>query len=114
MMTSSIDFSSLLANIRQLRETAFQENQLPISTFTQAERSGVSDFSKILQSALNKVNDIQQNSENLKVAYERGDSGIDITQVMIASQKASLAFEAIQQVRNKLIEAYRDIMAMPI
>ncbi len=113
-MTSAIDLSGLLANIRQLRETAFQENQLPLSTFNQTERGGALDFAKILHSALNKVNDIQQHSEALKTAYERGDSSIDITQVMLASQKASLAFEAMQQVRNKLIDAYKDIMNMPI
>ena len=39
---------------------------------------------------------------------------VDITDVMIASQKAGVAFEAMVQVRNKLVEAYRDVMNMPI
>lgn len=114
MMNSTVDISGLLSNIRQLRESAFQDNQLPLSTFKGEEVGNKLDFSKLLQSALSKVNDIQQHSESLKTAYELGTPGVDITQVMIASQKASLAFEAMQQVRNKLIDAYREIMNMPI
>ena len=46
-------------------------------------------------------------------AFERGDM-TDIAQVMIARQKAGVAFEATLQVRNKLLGAYRDIMNMPV
>jgi flagellar hook-basal body complex protein FliE len=47
-------------------------------------------------------------------AYEKGVAGVDITDVMIASQKASVSFQAMVQVRNKLVEAYKDVMSMPI
>ena len=43
-----------------------------------------------------------------------GVPGIDLAQVMVASQKSSVAFQAMTQVRNKLITAYEDIMKMPI
>jgi flagellar hook-basal body complex protein FliE len=39
---------------------------------------------------------------------------VDITDVMVASQKASVAFQATVQVRNKVIEAYKDVMNMAI
>ncbi|MEW8162842.1 MAG: flagellar hook-basal body complex protein FliE [Candidatus Thiodiazotropha endolucinida] len=39
---------------------------------------------------------------------------MDLAQVMIAAQKSSLSFEAMVQVRNKLVEAYKDVMNMPI
>jgi flagellar hook-basal body complex protein FliE len=39
---------------------------------------------------------------------------MDLSQVMIAVQKSSLSFEAMVQVRNKLVEAYKDVMNMPI
>ncbi|MEM7348553.1 MAG: aldehyde dehydrogenase family protein, partial [Chloroflexota bacterium] len=42
-------------------------------------------------------------------AYEMGDPGTGITQVMVASQKARVGFTAITEVRNKVIEAYRDV-----
>ena len=42
------------------------------------------------------------------------DPGTDLTEVMIAAQKASLSFRAMAEVRNKLVTAYQDIMNMPV
>jgi len=50
----------------------------------------------------------------LRESYEMGDPEVDITQVMIASQKSTVAFEAMTQVRNKLVTAYQEIMRMPV
>lgn len=47
-------------------------------------------------------------------AYIKGDPNVSISDVMIASQKSSVAFQAATQVRNKLVEAYKDVMNMPI
>ena len=71
-------------------------------------------FSQLLDQAVNKVNDLQQASNTMASDFEQGVSGVDITDVMIASQKASVSFQAMLQVRNKLIESYRDIMNMPV
>ena len=38
----------------------------------------------------------------------------DISRVMIASEKASISFEALTQVRNRVVKAYEDIMNMPV
>ena len=72
------------------------------------------DFSTLFSSAIDKVNDVQQNSSALGTAYMNGDKSVGITDVMIARQKASVAFEDAVQVRNKRVEAYKDIMNMPI
>jgi flagellar hook-basal body complex protein FliE len=50
----------------------------------------------------------------MAVAYEKGDPTIDLPQVMIAAEKASVSFQAMTQVRNRLVSAYEDIMKMPI
>ncbi len=71
-------------------------------------------FGEIMTQAIDKVNDTQMASSNLAKSYEQGVAGVDITDVMVASQKASISFEAAVQVRNKLVEAYRDVMNMPI
>lgn len=71
-------------------------------------------FGKLFERAVNSVNDTQQASAAMAKAYEQGQPGVDITDVMIASQKASVSFQAMVQVRNKLVEAYRDVMNMPI
>lgn len=71
-------------------------------------------FGDLLNNAIDKVNEMSQHSADLKRAYERDDPSVDITQVMIASQKARIGMEAMTQVRNKVVEAYKDVMNMPI
>ncbi len=73
-----------------------------------------SQFSTLLKDALSHVNGLQQQSSTMRTAFEMGDPNLSLAQVMIASQKSSLAFEATVQVRNKLVEAYKDIMSMPV
>ncbi|MBK9131097.1 MAG: flagellar hook-basal body complex protein FliE [Gammaproteobacteria bacterium] len=72
------------------------------------------DFSDMLSRAVNNVNDAQQESAALKEAFQRGDESVDISRVMIASQKASIEFQLMMQVRNRLVSAYQDIMNMQI
>jgi len=60
------------------------------------------------------VNETQSRSSALQTAYELGDKSVDITQVMVQMQKASVSFEAMTQVRNRLVSAYQDIMNMPL
>lgn len=71
-------------------------------------------FSGILKEALNEVNDLHQNSAELKKKFTLGDPQVSLIDTMVASQKAGLAFDATLQVRNKLVQAYTDIMNMPI
>ena len=47
-------------------------------------------------------------------AFERGVDGVDLAQVMLESQKASVSFRALTEVRNRLVNVYQDIMNMPI
>ena len=70
-------------------------------------------FHIAIADALKSVNVIQTQAGDASTAFERGDT-VDIASVMLARQKASIAFEATLQVRNKLLSAYRDVMAMPI
>ncbi|BAN68948.1 flagellar hook-basal body complex protein FliE [endosymbiont of unidentified scaly snail isolate Monju] len=71
-------------------------------------------FQALLGKSIDKVNDMQQQAEALKTGFETGEPGVDLAQVMIASQKAGLAFAAMTEVRNKLVEAYKDVMNMPL
>ncbi len=72
------------------------------------------DFSKLLSESIGQVNELQQESSAMKTAYEMGDPSVDIPEVMIAVQKASLSFEAITEVRNKLLSAYQEVMNMQV
>jgi flagellar hook-basal body complex protein FliE len=68
-------------------------------------------FADTLNNALQQVSAVQEQSSAMQVAYERGQV-TDIAQVMLARQEAGVAFEATLQVRNKLLNAYQDIMRM--
>ncbi|EAQ32894.1 MULTISPECIES: flagellar hook-basal body complex protein FliE [Idiomarina] len=78
------------------------------------ENSANADFSNLLKMAVDNVNELQQTSGDLKTRMELGDPNVTLEQTMIASQKASIAFEATVQVRNKMVEAYKEIMSMPV
>lgn len=69
------------------------------------------DFAATLEGALHKVSAVQKRSGDMQAAYERGEV-TDIAQVMLARQEAGVAFEATLQVRNKLLNAYQEIMRM--
>jgi flagellar hook-basal body complex protein FliE len=56
---------------------------------------------------------LQANAVDLSEAYLAGDD-IPLTDVVLEMQKSSLAFEATLQVRNKVLEAYQQIMNMPV
>ncbi len=75
---------------------------------------GSSGFSDILKDSINSVNTIQKTSGQLSKAFEMGDQDVSLAEVMIASQKASVSFQAMLQVRNKLVDAYKDVMNMPM
>jgi flagellar hook-basal body complex protein FliE len=72
------------------------------------------DFSALLRQTIDSVNASQQSARTMAAAFETGESGASLAEVMLASQKASVSFQAMLQVRNKLVDAYKDVMNMPI
>jgi flagellar hook-basal body complex protein FliE len=72
------------------------------------------DFTGMLKSAIDNVNGIQKEAGALKTAVEMGDRNVSLAEAMIATQKAGIAFEATVQVRNKVLEAYKEVMSMPV
>jgi len=74
----------------------------------------VANFTDTLQGALADVNRAQQVSGALAAAFERGEPGADLAKVMVASQQSQLAFRATVEVRNRLVQAYQDVMNMPL
>jgi flagellar hook-basal body complex protein FliE len=83
----------------------------------QAEGPGADEVSKqfgqFLSEALNKVNQQQQESSQITQQFAAGQTS-DVHQVLIASEKAALALELTVQIRNKVIEAYQEIMRTQI
>ncbi|MGC8697358.1 MAG: flagellar hook-basal body complex protein FliE [Halothiobacillus sp.] len=100
----------ILSQMRMMRVQAEQRINAPAEVPPVAGDS----FSSLLTRAIGQVNDLQQTSSNLKTRFELGDPAVDLTQVMLAGQKASLGFNATLQVRNRLVQAYQDVLNMPI
>ncbi len=73
-----------------------------------------SDFAKLIKGQIDSVANMQNNATALANAYEAGDKSADLTKVMLEVQKAGLAFHAMTEVRNKLVDAYTQVMNMPV
>ena len=72
------------------------------------------DFSMTLKNAIDNVNQSQHTAAGLAEAFETGDPTASLAQVMLALQKANVSFQAMTQVRNKLLAAYQEIMNMQV
>jgi flagellar hook-basal body complex protein FliE len=68
-------------------------------------------FSDLLTDAVGQVNQLEDQARSAVTGLMTG-SGVDVHQAMIATQKASMAFELALAVRNKAVQAYQQVMGM--
>ncbi|HEY9120182.1 MAG TPA: flagellar hook-basal body complex protein FliE [Marinobacter sp.] len=122
-MVQRADINSVLSEIRNMRSQMMENQRVEQDNNIRGrvdrpsriqESPEAPKFSDMLSQAVGSVNELQQSSSDLKTAYDMGDPNVDITRVMIASEKASISFEALTQVRNRVVKAYEDIMNMPV
>jgi len=111
-MINAIDPNQLLMQMRAAQTQATQQ-PVELNKTNQAAGEGV-DFLNVMKSAVDQVNETQKASGKMKTAFEMGDPNVSLADTMIASQKASVAFEATLQVRNKLVKAYEEVMRMSV
>ena len=91
-------------------------NIQPISSginSTQKTSENKTSFADVINDALNRVNDLQVQSSNMTDDFLTGKSD-NIHSVMIAGSKADLALQMTLQVRNKVMDAYKEIMNMQV
>jgi flagellar hook-basal body complex protein FliE len=117
-MVERADISQVLAQMRLVQS---QINRPPSEIMPGAIAPGqlarpqdTPGFGALFSQAIDSVNGVQKEAGKLREAYEAGAPGVSLTQVMIAAEKSSVSFEAMMQVRNKLVQAYQDIMNMPV
>ncbi len=72
------------------------------------------NFGELLSSAIKQVNTLQKTSSELATRFDQGDRSVSLSDVMIARNKSGVAFDATIQTRNKLVEAYKELMNMPV
>jgi flagellar hook-basal body complex protein FliE len=108
-MSSISNVDQVLAEMRRLTAVA-QDSPVEVG----AAQTSRTEFADLMKQSINQVNDTQQAATKLSAAFSAGDPGVDVTEVMIALQKAGVAFQAMTEVRNRLVSAYQDIMSMPV
>jgi flagellar hook-basal body complex protein FliE len=110
-----IDRSQIDAMMAQLKAAASATSAAPLSKGLDAPSGvGRKGFADVLKDNLNQVNAAQQNADALGKRFALGDDSVSLSDVMIATQKSSISFQAAVQVRNKLVSAYHDIISMQI
>jgi len=102
---SDMNVSQVLA---QMRTMSIEASNKPAPVDTN------NDFAALLKQSINGVNATQQTAAKMSSDFEMGQSDDSLAEVMVSLQKASVSFQAMVQVRNKLTDAYKEVMNMPM
>jgi flagellar hook-basal body complex protein FliE len=94
------------SQVRSLRDVEPQTGGITLRPETGAQGAS---FKDTLTNVIGEVNDLQLHSENMVERFAAGEVK-NLHEVIIAQQEASIAFRLVQEVRNKLLESYQDIM----
>lgn len=103
--------NELLAEMRAMAAAARGER---LGTTALGRPQGGPSFADLIKEALGRVSAMQQLADAKAQAFERGEPNVSLADVMLTLQKANLAFQATVQVRNKLVQAYQEIMNMQV
>ncbi len=95
----SMQIQQVLAEMRSLQARASGVAQPP------AAGAQPSDFASLMKNSVDRIATMQNQATAL---------GVDLTKVMLEVQKAGLAFRAMTEVRNKLVDAYTQVMNMSV
>lgn len=106
---SDMNVDQVLAQMRVLAAKAQGTENI-----AQTEAPQGANFSDMLSNSINAVNDAQQLSGDLKKRFEMGDQSVSMVDIAVASEKAKIAFTAMTEVRSKLVDAYKEVMSMPV
>lgn len=116
---STLQIDAVLSQIRsmqtQIHGVGMPQNEAAkLGAAASAAQAPEGSFSNVLKKGLDAVSSAQQKSADLQTQFEQGVPGIELPQVMLEMQKASVSFRALTEVRNKFVSAYQEIMNMPI
>ncbi len=106
----NLSTSGIAQDVQELINIGKPGSVMPPEAISSEETPG---FGELMKTALDAVNQEQQNAAGLLTDIETGKSK-DLLGAMLASQKASLSFQALVQIRNKAVAAYEEIMRMQV
>ena len=107
-----MDTTGIEQMLNVLRTTATQASGKAADSA--ATGAGATDFAQVLKSSIDKVNETQQQANQMAEKLAAGDTSQNLHEVMIALQTASVSFQEMVQVRNKLVTAYQDVMNIQV
>lgn len=110
-MASEISNARLMGQLEMMRARASQEVG---DLDAQSADPTASEFASLLRSQVESVNSAQATARSLAKDFELGAPGVELVDVMVAAQKSRVQFEALTEVRNKLISAYQEVMSMQV
>jgi len=102
---SNMEINSVLAQMRAMSAQAS-------SSVVETKPASPSDFSSVLSQSIEAVNKTQKEAGALSTAFTKGETDASLAEVMVSLQKANLSFQTVLQTRNKLVDAYKDVMRM--
>ena len=109
-----VDTQSLLLQMRSLAAQA-ESKTLPVEDVNASEGQEKTDnFATLLADSVKAVNEQQAKTGEMRKAFEQGDPDMELSEVMVQAQKSSLSFQAMMEIRNKLTEAYKSVINMPL
>ena len=109
MSSINTEISNVLAQIRALSGQI--ESSGATGAVTQTEGEG---FGTAMKDAIDAVSNQQKRAEDLTNRFQAGDPDTSIAQVVVEMQKASISFQAMSEARNRIVDAYREIMNMSV
>jgi len=88
------------------------QDNMPVGPYQGERKTGTSPvkFGDVIKKAIKSVSDMETSADQSIVQLLKGETGIHET--MIAAQKADISFRLLLQVRNKVLDAYREVMRM--
>ena len=113
MLIGGIDSSRIEAMISQLKATATRP-QAALPGVEAAAPAAKVNFADALKASLDSVSSSMIKADEMGKSFSMGDDKVNLSDVMISMQKATIAFQATSQVRNKLVSAYHEIMNMQV
>ncbi len=115
---SNMEIDRVLAQIRSMSQAGKAGGAGGVGGVGPAGAKGVTgvgdDFAKLLKQGIESVSTSQNKAADIANKFERGVPGVELPQVMLEMQKANVSFRALTEVRNKFVDAYREIMNMPL
>jgi flagellar hook-basal body complex protein FliE len=96
-------------SVQQIFTTNNTNTTKPLATPYETQKN----FASVLKDSIDQLNQSQIDADNMTNKLINGDN-VDLSQVMIAQQKANITLQAAVEVRNKVIDAYQEMMRMQV